>query len=153
MNKPLDVLSAGRRICERSNWTISNLELQKILYLAHMVYMGRTGHRLVDERFEAWDYGPVSPQLYHQVKVFGADPVRDVFHSAPPIPQGDRLATIEEACDALLSRSAGQLVAETHWRDGAWAKNYRPGIRHMGISDDDILEEASRRTMRHCRMA
>jgi|GEM_PF-6636616 len=53
-------LSAARAICELRDWEVSNLELQKILYIAHMVYLGETdSHPLIKENFEAWDYGPV----------------------------------------------------------------------------------------------
>jgi uncharacterized phage-associated protein len=35
--------SAARYICARGDWRVTNLALQKILYLAHMVHLGRTG--------------------------------------------------------------------------------------------------------------
>ena len=50
--------SAARYICARGDWRVTNLALQKILYLAHMVHLGRTGRALIDGEFEAWDYGP-----------------------------------------------------------------------------------------------
>ncbi|WP_410207286.1 Panacea domain-containing protein [Bradyrhizobium japonicum] len=53
--------SAARHICARGNWGVTNLALQKILYMAQMVHLGRTGQRLVDAEFQAWDYGPVEP--------------------------------------------------------------------------------------------
>ena len=63
-------ITAGRYACKMSGWTITNLKLQKILYIAHMVYVGRTdGTVLIDEMFEAWDFGPVLPNLYHRVKI------------------------------------------------------------------------------------
>ncbi|RWO77206.1 type II toxin-antitoxin system antitoxin SocA domain-containing protein [Mesorhizobium sp.] len=65
----LHVLSAAKHLAKQSGWSLSNLELQKILYLAHMFYLGRTGEPLVSGHFEAWDYGPVHPDLYHRVKV------------------------------------------------------------------------------------
>lgn len=36
----VSVLAAAKRLAQRSNWSLSNLELQNILYLAHMFYMG-----------------------------------------------------------------------------------------------------------------
>mgnify|MGYP006283548483 CR=1 FL=1 len=75
----VSVLSAAKRLAARSGWTLSNLELQKILYLAHMVHLGRTdGAPLVHGLFEAWDYGPVHPDLYHRVKIFGSSPVKNI---------------------------------------------------------------------------
>ena len=74
-------LSAARLVCELRDWKVSNLELQKILYIAHMIYLGNESVPLIDENFEAWDYGPVIPELYQHVKGFGAKPVGNVFHS------------------------------------------------------------------------
>ena len=142
--------SAAKMICERSGWEITNLELQKILYMAHMVHMGRTaGERLVDTTFEAWDYGPVDPRLYARVRMFGSDPVEDVFfRDAAPDAGTPEHANLDEACNALIGRSSGDLVAMTHWKDGAWAKVYQPGVRHISIPDDLILEEFRARVVR-----
>jgi uncharacterized phage-associated protein len=63
--------------------TSPNLQLQKILYLAQMIYMGHTaGGRLADGSFEAWDYGPVEPSVYRKVRMFGSDPISNVFFGA-----------------------------------------------------------------------
>ena len=67
--------SAASRACCRSGWSLSNLELQKILYVGQMLYLGRYNEPLVNEVFEAWDYGPVLPTIYHSAKMFGRSPV------------------------------------------------------------------------------
>jgi len=36
--------AAAKRMCERSGWTLSNLELQKLLYIAHMFHLGETSY-------------------------------------------------------------------------------------------------------------
>lgn len=145
---PIQPLTAARRICERGNWQVSNLALQKLLYIAHMVHMGRHGERLVNASFEAWDYGPVEPSVYHKVKVFGDRPVQNIFYSAPAAVASPEIETIDEACSHLLAKSPGELVAMTHWDKGAWAKNYRPGVLGIVIPDQDIVEEFFARTTR-----
>ena len=50
----ISVKAAANYICDKSGWKITQLSLQKILYMAHMVHMGRTnGERLIDESFES----------------------------------------------------------------------------------------------------
>ena len=50
---------AANKICELSDWTVSNLQLQKILYIAHMVYFGDEGKPLIsDEKFESLGLRP-----------------------------------------------------------------------------------------------
>lgn len=136
------VLSAAKRLAECSGWSLSNLELQKLLYLAHMFHLGRTnGQPLVSGHFEAWDYGPVHPKLYHRVKVFGSDPVGNVFHGEPDIDDASAVELLDDAVAKLSHLSPGRLVAITHRPNGAWEQNYRPGARGIIIPNQDILDE------------
>lgn len=138
----IPVLSAAKRVAKRSGWTLSNLELQKIVYLAHMFHLGRTGDPLVHGLFEAWDYGPVHPDLYHRVKVFGADPVGDIFYDAAEPAEGSpEREILDEAYDGLGDAGPGRLVNATHRPGGAWDANYIPGVRHCIIPNEDILSE------------
>ena len=133
--------SAARYVCASGDWNVTNLALQKVLYLAHMVHLGRTGHRLIDGEFEAWDYGPVMPRLYRDVRMFGDRPIQNVFFGSPTIFGSPEEETLRDACEHLLMKSPGELVAMTHRQDGAWAKHYVPGIRSVVIPDADIIAE------------
>ncbi len=61
----IDVLQAAKYLAKRSKWEYSNLELHKILYIAHMIYLGDERYPLLEAKFEAWNYGPVIPYLYY----------------------------------------------------------------------------------------
>ncbi len=135
--------SAAKTLCELSDWTLTNLRLQKILYVAHMAHLGReNGDPLIrQERFEAWSYGPVLSSLYHRVKAFGRDPIKNVFHAIPRTPPGSALKALTEMYEKLKLKTPGELVAITHRSEGAWAKHYQPGIPHIKIPNEDIREE------------
>lgn len=135
------VLSAAQRLAQRSGWTLSNLALQKILYLAHMFHLGRTGEPLVTGLFEAWDYGPVHPALYHRAKVFGSDAVGNVFHDIPEVPPGPEMDILDEAYNNLGRVAPARLVHATHRPGGAWATHYIPGVRSCVIPNESILAE------------
>lgn len=138
----INVLSAARHMAKQSNWSLSNLKLQKLIYLAHMFHMGRfDGRALVDGHFEAWDYGPVHPTLYHQAKVFGAQPVRDIFGQADELHEGSEKELLDEAYAALGHAGAGQLVNATHRKNGAWDQYYIPGARRIIIPNSAICAE------------
>jgi uncharacterized phage-associated protein len=135
-------LSAARLVCEVRDWKVSNLELQKILYIAHMIYLGNVGEPLIDENFEAWDYGPVIPELYQKVKGFGAKPVGNVFHSVDlPSESTKEYSYIRRAADVAKGMTAGQLVSFTHRPYGAWSRFYKPGLRDNIILNEIILDE------------
>jgi uncharacterized phage-associated protein len=52
--------------------TISNMKLQKLVYYAQGFYLALYGKPLFPERIEAWDQGPVIPELYRRFEKFGA---------------------------------------------------------------------------------
>ena len=135
------VFAAAKRICERSGWSLSNLELQKLLYISHMFYLGRHDEPLIQGYFEAWDYGPVQPNLYHRAKIFGSSPVGNIFRFAEELGDRAEARMLDEAVAELSKAPPGRLVAITHWDMGAWAKHYVPGGRGIVIPNEDILLE------------
>lgn len=76
MPKAIDV---GRyflsRVDEESGDSISNLKLQKLLYYAQGFHLAAFDSPLFPETIEAWAHGPVVPEVYRQLKRFGANPV------------------------------------------------------------------------------
>ena len=141
--------TVAKFVCEQSGWQISNLSLQKMLYLAQVEYLGEHGgERIVETAFEAWNLGPVSPDLYHKVKIFGSGPVRDVFYDVRRFREDDkRRSKLVEICKKYLGKKPGELVEITHWNFGAWANKYEPNVRGIQITDDDIAREYRNRQL------
>ena len=141
----VSTFTAAKKICFIGDWGVTNLKLQKILYLAHMIYLGRFKKPLIDETFEAWDYGPVLPSLYQKVKMFGSGPIEDIFYNSRLIDSGEEASVLQEAAKFLIPKTAGELVAMTHWPQGAWANTYEKGIKGSVITNEKILEEYNAR--------
>lgn len=143
------VLNAARTLGVISDWTLSNLTMQKTLYIAEMLYLSRTGSPMFDENFEAWDYGPVVPKLYHKVKMFGAKPVQDIF-TDPILPREEaRSQALRDAYATTKNMSGGKLVSITHWDGGAWAANYEPNKRGRVITKSEMMKEWNDRIERN----
>ena len=145
---PLHIDTVAWYICNKSGWEVSNRELQKLMYLAQLIHLGKHDVRLFDGQFQAWVYGPVLPELYRQLRRFGARAIpsdEDVFPEATTIPEGAKERDLLDAvCDTFLPLSAADLVRVTHWHKGAWAKRYKPGVLGVVITDADIKEEYSK---------
>tara|TARA_R110002020_G_scaffold343819_6_gene558207 strand:- start:2367 stop:2876 length:510 start_codon:yes stop_codon:yes gene_type:complete len=54
----------------------TQMQLQKLTYFAHGWNLAVNGEPLVNEEFQAWDYGPVVPDLYDHTRFFGREPIR-----------------------------------------------------------------------------
>lgn len=139
------VSNAARYLCDKSGWKVTNLQLQKILYIADMNLVGQGRGRLVDEDFEAWDYGPVLPSLYHQCKAFGSKSLPDIFWGADDISGTTEAKMLDIAWEQLKNKQPFQLVAATHADGSAWAKKYVPGARRIQILTQDMIDEYNKR--------
>ena len=62
---------------------ITNLQLQKLLFVIAAEYRRAVGKYPFekDERFEAWGYGPVMPEVYREYKAYGSSPIVSATHT------------------------------------------------------------------------
>ena len=135
------IMQVARTLGSLSGWSLSNLELQKMAYISEMLHLGRFGVPLIDEEWQAWDYGPVQPDLYHKVKAYGNSPVRDVF-TMPSLVEGtSEHNSVRETHNLMRSMRPGQMVNVTHQAGGAWANNYQTGLRGVRIPKEQIRAE------------
>lgn len=135
------IMEVARTLGQLSGWSLSNLEMQKIAYIAEMLHLGRRDAPLINENWQAWSYGPVQPDLYHKAKAFGADPVRNVFF-ASPLPSdsaGDK--AVADAYELMKDLPPGKMINITHQPDGAWAGVYRAGQKNRTIPKSAMRAE------------
>lgn len=140
---PMPGIAAAKRLCELSGWNLTNLEIQKILYIAQMLHLGKHGadNPLISDTFEAWDFGPVVPAVYHKLKIFGAEKVSNVFRRVGDLKDENAGEALHQTFEAIRSASASQLVAFTHDEIGAWAHYYEPNVKGTVIPNKAIARE------------
>lgn len=138
----IKALSAARTMGDICDWNLTNLTMQKLLYISEMIWVGHNegNDSLVEESFEAWDYGPVLPSVYHRAKAFGDVPVQNVFTLANSWTDSRR-EFLNDVTNAFKDFQPFDLVEYTHWPKGAWARNYVAGVRGIVIPRKDIFEE------------
>ena len=147
MRMAMSATKALRRLCELKQWSLTNLEAQKLLYFAQMIALGKSNGAdpLVEGRFQAWDLGPVLPDAYHKAKLFGNRPIKPfIFDGSGPVPKWDPV--FAETLDAFGKLTGSGLVAESHWSGGAWVQFYKPGAKGIDIPNAAIFAEYTART-------
>ena len=132
---------AAKTIYDLKGGKVSNLSLQKLLYLSHMIHLGTQNMPLATNEFQAWEYGPVEPELYHKLKAYGSSNVPSIFPATAYNEDTNEFQSIKIVMDQLSDTPARKLVAITHWKDGAWAKHYSPSGRSIKIPNRDVLAE------------
>jgi uncharacterized phage-associated protein len=128
-----DVRAVGNAIldvAEREGLQLSNLPINKIIYLAHAWYLSQYNEPLVDSPFEAWQYGPVHPQVYRQFKRHGDKPVigrltRIDLITGEDVPfevnlSEQELNHIDQMTKFYGTKSAYWLVQKTHEPGSPW---------------------------------
>lgn len=135
-------IRAAYKICNLSDWMVNNLEIQKILYLANMIYVGRHDKLLINEAFEAGKHGPILPRLYNKLKRFRLHPIKKyIFEKDVQTIDDEEINNIlEEAWEKLGNQSLWQLTGMTHRKNGAFCKVYEQDKTNT-ITIEDIKEE------------
>ena len=70
---PRNALEIADEFIRRSGNTKTNMQIQKMVYIAHGYMLGAYGRPLISENVEAWRWGPVIPSLYKRFKKYGSD--------------------------------------------------------------------------------
>ncbi|MGB0664202.1 MAG: Panacea domain-containing protein [Pontibacterium sp.] len=93
---------------------ISNLKLQKLAYYAQGFYSAIFNKPLFPEDIAAWTHGPVVPELYHQYKQFGSNPIPPINALDTHSLTKDEFELIEEVYEVFGQYSAWKLRNMTH---------------------------------------
>lgn len=130
---------------------LTHMHLQKLVYIAHGWHLALHNEPLVDEQFEAWDFGPVAPDLYQALKRYGSRHVtRLVRHGdETPFPDDDgdtatarldasEIAVIDQIWDEFKTFEAFQLSALTHKDRSPWHQYFQKGLKNQPISNNSI---------------
>ena len=116
--------------CIDDGFPISNLQLQKILYYIQRDFL-RIGKPAFPDAIEAWQFGPVVPNVYYIFCGFGAMKIKLRFKET--IDDALR-AIIDKIVDAKRMLDPWVLVEETHAKGKAWAEIYNDGAgNHLEI--------------------
>ena len=125
------------RIAKRDGQSLTPMKLMKLTYIAHGWALGLLDRDLFKNRIEAWQYGPVIPDLYHATKVYGRSPI--------PLAKVDTNAASQ--VDAQVSELLAQVWRKyghfdaidlsnlTHKSGTPWDCVYEPGRRGIEIPD------------------
>jgi uncharacterized phage-associated protein len=136
---------------------LTQMQLQKLVFIAHGWSLALTGNPLVSDQFEAWEFGPVSRDLYEHTKYFGRFTIDRLIRPGDDIAatfflNGDRQAR-GEPYQAHLTASEAEMVSRvfrrygrlsgqalsrlTHQPGTPWNAAYRRG-RNSRIEDHAI---------------
>lgn len=142
MYRSVDVAWKMLQIAKDKGISLSNLQLQKLVYIAHGYLLGWKLTPLIQEPVEAWTYGPVIAPIYHEFKDYGD---RKIEVGPPVVTEldndEDACAVIASVLDLYGRMDAMSLVNLTHQTNTPWdeAWNKQGGRNYYSYSIDNEL--------------
>lgn len=132
------------QVAKKAGEQLTPLQLMKLVYIANGMKLGLTGKPLFKDRIEAWQYGPVMPDLYHVTKRYGRDPIplNMIEETKPKIEPEDAriIETVYEKYGHLSGYALSQL---THQSGTPWDLVFQDGIKNNEISEKSIKDHYS----------
>jgi uncharacterized phage-associated protein len=125
--------------------TITNLKLQKLVYYAQAWYLANFKTPLFKEDFEAWVHGPVIPQLYHQYKEKGSEPILTTkkLNEVKVNFDSKTLEFLDMVANAYISEGGYKLELMTH-QEKPWQtarQGYEADQTCKVIISKDVMKE------------
>ena len=131
-------LDLAKYILQNSSKDLSNLKLQKTMYFAELDYYKSTGRHLLDGDFEAWQYGPVVPDVYWEYRNYGASFIDRPKETISVSDEDKKI--LDASIRRSNSKESWKLVEDSHRKDGAWQKTI--DAKEDVIKKELIREEA-----------
>ena len=122
--------------CIKDRHPISNLQLQKILFYIQKEFLSKGKIAFADD-IEAWQFGPVVPDVYYYFCGFGAMPI-SMMQGEYSIEEQDKVI-VDDIIETKRSLDPWVLVAETHKPGGAWDRIYRNGLGNHHVIPTELI--------------
>ena len=132
--------------------SMTNLKLQKMIYLVYAEYLDKTGKKLFKDDIIAFKYGPVVPSVYEYYKDNGRNNIQvdkdeEIFAQEITLPmvlarflqsldEKNVIDSIQSTFEKYGQLTASELVAITHRKGTPWDHTNINDI----ITDENILK-------------
>jgi uncharacterized phage-associated protein len=124
---------------EREGEFLTQMKLQKLVYISHGWSLGLFDKPLINEQVQAWKWGPVIPPLYKEYAKWGRMPIVCEKRDAPKLPPLVK-ALLEKMWSVYHGFTAAQLSDMTHRQGTPWSKVYRDGVAGIPIPNSLIAK-------------
>lgn len=121
--------------CIDDEMPISNLQLQKILYYLQVYFIKHEGIPLFEDEIEAWQFGPVIPEVYYEYCGFGGFEIQ-IKQETDILLENKEKSIIDSIVDEKRKMEPWELVKDTHDKSKAWYARYNALGRGSIISKD-----------------
>lgn len=134
-------------LAHRNGKFLTNMQLQKLVYIAHGYSLAKLRRPLFHNNIHAFEWGPVIPNLYKTLKQYGAGEVANyILTNEPPVSEDSQeMEIIKEVWQDYGELSGLELSALTHRTGTPWSKTWR--TNQFGVIPDELIAEYYRQDL------
>lgn len=138
MYKAIDLANYIVDKCIKDDTPITNLQLQRILYFVQKDFLKR-GYRAFSDDIEAWEFGPVVPNVYFCFCGFGAMPI--FISRSTVLNLSTDKSIIDSIVEAKRDLDPWVIAKETHRITSAWSKVFNNGKGSHCVIPVNLIKE------------
>lgn len=128
------------KLAQESGRAITNLKMQKLVYIAHGYTLAIIDKPLINKEIKAWNFGPVIPDLYEKLRQYGREHIQEQIPNNPPIDDiVPEKKIIKLVWEKYKDHSAGQLTGITHLPNTPWDQVWRKS--EFAVIPDSITKQ------------
>lgn len=147
MSSAESVANAFLDLARRDEKSLTNMQLQKLVYIAHGYCLAKLRQPLFHNNIHAFEWGPVIPNLYKTLKRFGGGEVKDYIATdeSPIAKDSAEMEIIKEVWTEYGDFSGLELSKLTHRKGTPWSETWRKNP--FGVISDELIAEYYRRDL------
>jgi len=115
------ILQISDCFVRKSNETITPLKLQKLLYYFHawsLVFF----EQVIEEKFEAWVYGPVLPTVYYYYRDYGCKPIKSNNSYKQILKENNYINSLVDSIFMAYGKYEAIFLKELTHKEEPWTK-------------------------------
>lgn len=144
-NRPLAIANKVIAAAEANGQALTIMQVIKLVYIAHGWNLALLNKPLVNSPPEAWQHGPVYPEIYNYYRGYRSSPINST--AKDPNTGSEYNAQLDEATQSIIDQvvaSYGKLHAftlsdRTHQPNTPWSKIYNGGVGQFDPIPNDII--------------
>ena len=141
----IEVANVFIELARQNGINLTNMQLQKLVYIAFGFYVAVFNSRMFDDEIQAWNFGPVIPNLYRALRKYGAGEVSSFIDTDNSIKENSpEMKIIESVWDSYRDFDAIQLSEMTHQEGTPWFAVWKKAKRETKIPLDLIRSHYQR---------
>ena len=146
---PYSSIAVANRFIElaaQNGKKLTNMQLQKLVFLAHGLSLALLERPLTSHNIHAWQWGPVLPQLYKRFSAYGSSSVENPAVCEEAIPEnGEEQEVMSSVWKSFGSMTGPQLSALTHQTGSPWDVIWKSN--QYGIIPDELIQDFYRKQL------